>query len=133
MPELKWDETDFLDCLEVFPEKDEEFYLSYVYEVRKHGMALTVVVWPWESFVLLSLRQQEMKAPLFEVTLAVRERVRYVKDKRGDYLEFQDCIILPKISSYYSGNDVFDRSRFSYGVTLQLTIKPHIQIRYVQE
>ena len=132
-PELRWDETDFLDCLEVFPEIDEDFYLSYVYKVTKLGMVLTVVVWPLESLVSMSLRQQEMQASLIEVALCVRGSVRYIKDKRGDYLEFPDCVFLPNITSPQLVEDAFDRTISSCGATLQLAIKPHIQIRHARD
>jgi hypothetical protein len=129
---MKWDETDFLDCLEVFPEIEEDD-VSYAYKVMKNGMVLTVVVWPWESLVLMSLRQQEMETSIIEILLCVREGVRYIKDKRGNYLEFQDCVFLPVGASHQLVEDAFDKTRFGNGAMVQLTIKPHIQIRQVRD
>ena len=36
MPELKWDELDFLMCLEVVPET-EEYGTEFIYEVKGGG------------------------------------------------------------------------------------------------
>ena len=127
---LKWDEIDFMDCLEVFPEVEEDG-LTHLYKVTKDGITLTVVVRQFESLILLSLSQQQVKTPLTEFALIVREAVHYIQDKQGQYLEFQDCVIVPSHFSYPS-NDLFDKRKFDSGLTLQVAIKPHIQIRYVR-
>jgi len=132
MPQLKWDETEFLECLEVTPEIDE-YEVQHMYEVEQHGLVLTATVWQYESVICLSLRQQAMNEPLVEFTLFVRDGIRYVKDKRGEYLEFQDCIVAPSRFSYIEIGDVFDKTKFDHGLTLQLATKPHLQIRPIRK
>lgn len=107
MTKLKWNEIDFMDCLEVFPEVEEDG-LIHLYKVTKDDITLTVVVRQFESLILLSLSQQGMKTPLTEFALIVPSHFSYPSD------------------------DVFDKKKFNSGLTLQVAIKPHIQIRYVR-
>lgn len=130
MPELNWNETDFMECLEVVPEI-ESYKVKHVYKVTKDGLALVVIVRQFESVVQLSLRQREVDTLLIEFSLFVRESTRYIKDKRSEYLEFQDCIVLPSRFSYQDVGNMFDKANFKHGLTVQLAIKPHIQIRHV--
>jgi len=131
MPELKWNKTDFMECLEVIPQV-EDYEVEHFYEVKKNGLVLTVTVWQHESVVFVSLRQQENPAPLVEFALFVREAARYVNDKRGEYLEFQNCIAAPSRFSYQEMGDMFDTAKFKHGLTIELAIKPHIQLRHIR-
>ena len=62
MPQLEWDETDFIRCLEVIPETDDNS-AEYIYKIEQDALVLTVAVWQYESVVSVSLRQQETNAP----------------------------------------------------------------------
>lgn len=128
MPQLDWDETDFMECLEVIPTV-EDYEVKHVYEVNKDGLSLLVCVWQLESVVGLSLRQHDGDELLTEFALFVRGAVRYVNDKRGEYLEFSDVVVAPNRFSF-SGS-AFDKTRLSHGLVIHLQAKPHIQIRYV--
>ena len=132
MPDLKWIETDFMECLKVIPEV-EDYEVERVYKVEKNGLILAVTVWQYESVVCISLRQQENTAPLTEFALFVREAIQYIHDKRGEYLEFRDCIIAPSRFSYLEMGNMLDRTKFNRGSTVQLAIKPHVQIRHIRD
>ena len=127
MPELQWDEVDFLECLEVVPEI-EEFWTSYFYEVRRDEMVLALTVYPIESLVCLSLYQHDHENLLIELAIFVHGEVRYINDKRGEYLEFAECILAPCRSSYREEISVWDKVAPQW--TLELAVKPQISIRY---
>ena len=132
MPELRWNATDFTECLQVIPEV-EDFEVEHSYTVEKDGLALTITVWQHESVVCVSLRQAEITVPLAVFVLFVREAVQYINDKRGEYLEFRDCIIAPSRFSYPTMGDMFDKNKFTRGLTVQLAIKPNVQIRHIRD
>lgn len=130
MPELKWDETDFLECLEVIPQI-EEYGTEHYYEVKKNGLILAVSVWQYESVIALSLLQEAGRIPITSFALVVRDRVRYIHDKRGEYLEFNDCVV---VSNRFFGQetrkDIFDKTKFSDNLRLEISIKPNLQIKF---
>jgi hypothetical protein len=130
MPELDWDEHDVLYCLEVVPECDE-YFTSYAYDVQRDGSRLLVTIYPLESVVALTLWAGQMETPLFDGALYVRGKVQYLKDKQGEYLEFQDSVITPHRFWYGKAGDVFNHERFAVGVEVQIRIKPSISLKLV--
>ena len=128
MPQMEWHEVDVLRCLEVLPEI-EEYGTSYYYDVRQGDLALSVAIWPNESIVVVSLSQREAK--IVSWTLAVRGAVHRVLDKEGERLEFRDCVVLPNWFGYVDEVNPFDATLFSHGLTMQLSIKPHLSITFV--
>jgi|SRR5579884_112708 len=129
MPELQWDERDFLECLETVPD-GKEYGVSYSYDLTRAGHRLLVTVWPFESIVQLTLWSEKMETPLIEFSLFVRGAVRHVNYRRGEYLEFQDSIVAPDRFWHMKAGDMFNQDRFACGVTLQLSIKPSIRLRF---
>jgi hypothetical protein len=83
MPELIWDELDFLECLETVPEVEADG-VWYSYDVTQSEHRLLVTVFPYESVVALTLCPEASETPLVEFTLYVRSAVRHINDKRGD-------------------------------------------------
>ncbi len=130
MPQLNWNETDFLECLEVEPDISD-YAVSHSYEVNKNGLRLLITVWQYESAVQLTLSRDATEANLFSFAAYVRGEVRYVNDKRGTYLEITDSIVAPSRFSYMEFGDVFDRERFPYGVTVEIGVKPDIRVAIV--
>ena len=136
MPELQWDAFDFFYCLEVEPTTDDEYKLRYVYKVEKDELVLTTIVRPLDGVIFLSLGQSKSDAFLVEFAILVRGPIRYIRDKRGEYLEFDNCLLMPTTSSHYrlmrhpaTQADAMDN--FQPNWTVQLSIKPQIQIRYL--
>lgn len=126
MPQLRWDETDFLDCLEVFP-TIEEYETEHVYDVKKGELLLRVKVEQYDSHVILSLRQACDAEPAIVYSFYVRDGVEYVKDKRGTYLEFKGCFYTTYRSPYLDYTTA--ELETALGSTIQICIKPQIQIR----
>lgn len=128
MPELQWDELDFMECLEVEPEIDR-YGFGWVYKVSKDGLKLIVDVQPLESYIWIEIRHQESNKLITEFSLFVREKVRYVNDKRGEYLEFSGCLMVPRVFTRRGSEVILDNIPSDW--TVGLSIKPQIQIRYL--
>lgn len=131
MPQLNWNENDLLECLEVSPQVSD-YEVKHFYQVTQDDFVLAVSVWQHESLVVLSLCQEKSDAPLIEFALCVRRAVRYVHDKRGEYLEFGNCVVAPDRFAYQAVGNMFDETVFKPSLTVQLAVKPHIQIRCVR-
>jgi len=129
MPELKWDELDFLMCLEVVPET-EEYGTEFIYEVKGGGLRLIVTVWPFESVAQFTLWQDLYEAPLLDFALFVRGEVRYISDKGAEYLEFQDSVFGPGRFWYSVAGDPFSHEQYAVGISLKVRIKPIISLRF---
>jgi hypothetical protein len=128
MPQLEWDEIDFLDCLEVFPEVDG-YETKHVYKVRKNEVVLTVVVEQFDSYIRFFLQQRTDAEPLIQYGFFVRDGVDYINDKRGVYLEFKGCFFTQYHSPYL--DYTVEQLAKDMGLRIQLGIKPQIQIRFV--
>jgi hypothetical protein len=102
MPQLKWDETEFIECLEVVPEV-AEYQTQHIFTVARHGLTLTITIWQLESMVTLALRRDGQTLLLTQFTLAIRGDVSLQRHKSGDYLEFRDCVFCPGRFSYIHG------------------------------
>ena len=130
MPKLKWDETEFIECLEVMPEVAEH-QTRHVFTVTRHGLILNVTIWQLESMVTLGLRRESSVLSLTQFTLAVRGDASLRRHKDGDYLEFTDCVVCPTRFSYMHGpGDPSDTTRFGYSLVVQVAVSPEFQIHF---
>lgn len=82
-----------------------------------------------ESLVSLSLRQSQGENLLIEFALFVHGKVRYINDKRGEYLEFQNCLITPCRFWRLDALRIWEAATPNW--TVELSIKPRLQIRYL--
>jgi hypothetical protein len=78
-----------------------------------------------------SLFREKSDDALFTFAAYVRGEVRFIKDKRGRYLEIADCIIAPNRFWYIDSGDPFDRKRFPISVTLTVAVDPDIRLAIV--
>ena len=123
MPLLDWDETDFIECLEVLP-KVEEYETEYSFAVERNRVTLTVVVFPLESRIYLTLQETDTSAPLMVFSLLVFGKVLYIKEKQSEFLRLQDCVITPE-NFYYGLFDELSSPKFN----VEIRSKPTISIR----
>jgi hypothetical protein len=128
MPELKWDETDFLDCLEVFP-AIEEGGTFYTYEVMKNDLVLTVSVSPLDSCVFLSLRQCSDAKPNINYGFVVRDGIVQERKNGDDYLEFRACFFTRLWAWEVDATE--EEFKTKPGRTIQVSIKPQIRIEFM--
>jgi len=118
MPQLIWDEADFITCLEVLPEV-EEYGISHHFIVERDGLRLDLTVHQLDSDIYITLYRVGVEQPVIDFRIIGCSGTRYVKDQRGEYLEFAPSQVF---GDRYSGNDLIP-------VGVRLTAKPHIQIQ----
>lgn len=130
MPQLQWNELDFLDCFGVEPTA-EEYAVSHNYEIARDGLRLLLTVWQLESVIQASVFRDKSDDALFTFAAYVRGEARFINDKRGRYIEVDDCVIAPNRFWYNQAGDVFDQERFPCSVTVIIAVDPDIHIAFV--
>jgi hypothetical protein len=130
MPQLEWNDIDLLDFFAVEPTV-EDYAASHNYEVERNGLRLLFTVWQNESVIQVSVFRSGAEDVLFTFAAYVRSGVRFIDDKRGKYLEIEDCIIAPNRFWYIDSGDPLDRKRFPIAVTVTVAIDPDIRIAFV--
>jgi hypothetical protein len=129
MTELKWNEYEFIECLGVLPEVDE-YETGHHFRVEKDGLLLTLSIWRYECLFELSLFQSGRENPLINFYLSVRDEARFINDKRGSYLSFGDCLIVPPWCPVTESID-FVRNGATETLTMELEVEPEIKIKFV--
>jgi hypothetical protein len=117
MPQLKWDATDFLTCLEVPPTVDE-FEAGYHYSVSKDGLRLELAVFQFDSDICIAVYRDGVERPVIDVRIKDCSGTRYVNDSRGEFLEFAPSQVF---------GERFQRD-YVIPVGVRLSVKPSICI-----
>ena len=130
MPQLAWNELDFLDFFALEPIV-EDYAMSHSYELEREGLRLLFTLWQLESVIQASLFRGKNEDALFTFAAYVRGEARFINDERGKYVDFEDCIVAPSRFWYHQAGDPFDREHFPIAVTVRLTIDPDIRIAFV--
>jgi hypothetical protein len=116
---LVWNEYEFIECLEVIPERDEEYETNHVFRVAKDGLKLILTIYQYSGDVYLDLLRDEVDEPVFQMRLIGCPGARYVSTKAGnEYLEFAP--------SKSFGNRYDGKSPIPIGV--RIAVNPHIKI-----
>src|SRR5687767_13037886 len=110
MPELKWNEYEVIECLGVLPEIDD-YNIGHHFKIERNGLILEMSIWQYESLIAISLYQTGNKNPFITFWFVVRDEIRYINDKRGYFLEFNNLLVVKKRSYYIEEGDVFDESK----------------------
>ena len=114
---LVWNETDFLECLEAIPEMGEHG-IWHKYEIKKDGLVLALTIHQYDGDVEIDLYREGVDRRIFAVKIIDCPGVRYVKDKRGDFLEFAQAKCF---GSRYDGE-----SPIPYG--FRVSVNPSIRL-----
>jgi len=115
---LVWDLHEFVECLGVLPETDED-YTSHTFTVEKDGLRLDLTVFEYVGGVYIDLRREGVETPVFSARLTDCEAARYVRDKGGEFIEFA-----PEGSM---NSRRFDEAfRVPFGV--RVAVDPHIKV-----
>ncbi|AHJ99141.1 hypothetical protein [Hymenobacter swuensis] len=127
MRQLQWEELDLVQGLEVVP--GEIGNGGQQFEVEQDGLCLLLTLWPEDSVVDVTLYQRKTRAVLLDFTVAVRGRIRYNNDQRGQYLEFPDCVLVSRISfSREQDEAAFNPNTF--GRPLLVAVRPHLSVLF---
>ena len=88
MPQLKWNEDDFIECLGVLP-KTDEYFCSHSFVVIKDNLKLELTLWQYESLVAISLSQGNRQDAFLTLYFIVRENIKFLNEKNSF------CVSLP--------------------------------------
>lgn len=112
---LQWNETDLMNCLEVFPTIDEHS-LHHEFSVEQGALRLSITVQQYEGRVVIQLLHSSVPQPLFELPLRSCALIRHTipSDGSPDFLEF------------ITGYKQHDNTLVALGV--QVFVRPHIRI-----
>ena len=114
---LVWNETDFLEYLQVEPEIGE-YETEYRYEVPQPPLRLLLSVFHLAGDVYISVYCDSLEAAVIDVAIRDCPEARVVNDKRGNYIEFAAANVF---GSRFDGESVIP-----YGV--RLFVRPHIRL-----
>lgn len=79
----------------------------------------------------MELHQPGLPQPVQRFSLFVADAVVYIHDKRGEYLEFRSCLLIPnKFYQHRSGGPEIASVATLLGYRLQLFIKPHLRLQF---
>lgn len=88
MPNFVWNETDFIECLSVFPTVEERG-IAHHFVVYRNGLRLLLSVYQYDAEVWISLFRGESNRSLFTFSLKDSPGARLVRNRNcQDYLEF---------------------------------------------
>lgn len=127
MPQLRWDDIDFLDFFAVEPAV-EDYGASHSFEVERNGIRLLFTLWQLESVIQASLFRGQSDNALFTFAAYVRGEARVINDVRGRYIDFENCIIAPSRFWYIQAGNPFDQQRYPISVTIRLETDPDLRI-----
>ncbi|MET0753624.1 MAG: hypothetical protein ABWZ66_09630 [Pyrinomonadaceae bacterium] len=125
MRELKWNEYDFVECLGVLSEFDEDS-LIYFFKFEKDGLILEIGVCAYQSFVEISLSQKSGDEHFLTTSFFVRDKIQYINEKNVSFLEFNDCVI----SDLYD-IDFSNKEKYSDYVRFEIHTFPKFQIKFL--
>jgi hypothetical protein len=117
MPELVWNETDFLVCLEVEPTIDE-FECGYHYCVKKDGLRLELSVYQFSSDICITVYSEGVGRAIISFQITNCSGTKYIHDERGEWLEFAPSQVFGNRFS----ND------FVIPVGVRLSVRPSISV-----
>ena len=82
---LEWDQTNFLECLEVVPEECESEYHGpfSIFRVERNGVQLELTVFPYEEDVRFRLLRVGEEEPVFEYQIMSCKSAKFEKSKNG--------------------------------------------------
>lgn len=121
---LIWHETDWIEYLEVLPEKDEEYQTWHRFTIHNHGLMLVLTVEQYDGDIGFCLYQHGVQIPILEFRLIDCPEARYVKESAGNRLEYLEFATTVCGSSTVSR---FDHNLIERGV--RLLVKPHLSIQ----
>jgi hypothetical protein len=131
MPQLQWEELDFIECLDEIPEVEDN-QISHSFKVVQERLTLALKVWQYESVVHIALYDSVTGRLVTEFTLFVRGSVSHEKYQRAEYLMLRDCIVAPSRFHYINAGDVFDIDKWTFGLTVCVYVKPQISVRFFE-
>jgi hypothetical protein len=114
---LTWNETDFLEYLQVEPEIGR-YETEYRYEVTQLPLRFLLSVFHLAGDVYISVYCDPLESAVIDVAIRDCPGARVVNDQRGNYIDFAAANVF---GTRYDGESVIP-----YGV--RLFVRPHIRV-----
>lgn len=127
---LRWNQYDFIECLEVVPLVELE--AVYTFTVCKDGLRLVLTVWPYESVVRVELGAEAVPGSGTEFAIVVRGEVTRCEYKGREWLEFTDCVVVPSRFSYLVLGNPADRELHPHGHSIRIAVSPCIVVEWLR-
>lgn len=118
MTEFVWNQYEFIECLGVLPEVDEEDDSGHTFKVERDGLVLNLTVFDYAGDVYVDLHREGVETPVFSMRLLDCKGARYVNDRHGDFIEFAPA------NSFFGRHD--GEASFPFG--FRVSVNPHIRI-----
>lgn len=131
MPELNWNEYDFIECLGVIPETDD-YFCSHEFTVEKDNLILEITVYQNESFVAISLTQRDANKPFINLCFIVREKIEFKNKKGFSVLKFIDIVFVESrfwMERQEKRRNYFDKEITIVGNILEVSMYPKFEIK----
>ncbi len=112
MSRLNWDETDFVEVLEVIPEI-ENYEVHHKFDFVRGNKRISLLVWQLESFIQIKVFDEHSKNPFLNIAFYCRGESKV--DSKNDVINFSDCIFVENRFSYIENSDVFKKDKVPYG------------------
>lgn len=131
MPELKWNEYNFVECLGVLPETDE-FFCSWHFTVIKDDLKLDLSLWQNESCIAVSISKVKSKTPFITFYFIVRDEVKLKKEKDVLALIFNDIVFvesrfwIERVGKYV---DYFDKGNVATKNNFVISTFPKLEFK----
>jgi hypothetical protein len=115
---LKWDQCEFIECLEVLPEVGED-ETSHRFRVSKGGLRLELAVFQYEADVRVEIYREGLESPIFHTQIISCPVARYSAEKDvGEYLEFEG----------FFGYAYGDEDKNLVPVVVRVMVNPQIRV-----
>jgi len=129
---LQWDETDFIECLEVIPEIEADD-TSHTFVINKSNIRLKLQLWQRESMIELTLYNVSDSNIITSYAILVRDAAIYQKVNDTESILFKNSIVLPSRFSYLDLGGVNNIESSNIGYNIKLSVNPSIKIEYLRE
>ena len=115
---LKWNQYEFIECLEVLPEIGED-ETSHIFRVSKDGLRLELAVFQYEADVRVELYKDGLESPLFQAQIISCPGARYLSEKNG-----RECLEIEGLFCYTFGDE--DKNLFP--LVVRVMVNPQIRV-----
>jgi len=127
MPNLVWDETEVMSCLEVAP-LIEEYEISYCYTVEKESIRLSLGICPMESSIYVSIWTADSKLPLIDFRMIDCGGIKHrIADQTVPGFEI-GSEVLEFVPGQVFGNRF--QNDFVIPTGFRLSVKPSVSLRF---
>ena len=115
---LKWNQYEFIECLEVLPEIGED-ETSHLFRVSKDGLRLELAVFQYEADVRIEIYKEGLESPIFHTQIISCPGARYLAEKNG-----RECLEFEGLFGYTFGDE--DKNLFP--VVVRVMVNPQISV-----